>query len=294
MTIGTALAMVYCGAAFGGSFLFMRVAAPDLPAPLFAFLRVGIGSLLILVVGGSGLLASCRRDWRGFAVLGVFMTGGPFLLFAAAEETITAGLGAVINATTPMWTVLILAAWMRQAPTAMRIAAVVVGFTGVAVIVGIDGLRIAPDAWVGVALATAAAASYGIGLTYIRRNMAGHEPMALAFGMLAAASVLLLPLALLTAGQAQPTLPSIAAVLGIATVSTAIAMPLLFQINHRVGPVATSTVTFINPIFGVLWGAVFLHEAVTPTLLGGGLLVFVALAMILNVRPGRLRRSPAS
>jgi drug/metabolite transporter (DMT)-like permease len=90
------------------------------------------------------------------------------------------------------------------------------------------------------------------------------------------------------------TLASIGAVLGIATVSTAIAVPLLFRVNRQVGPVATSTVTFLNPIFGVLWGALFLHEAVTPTLLAGGLLVFVALGLILDIRPLRLLRARAA
>lgn len=290
MTRGVALAMVYCGAAFGGSFLFMRVAAPDLPAPVVAFFRVGIASLLLLVAGGPSLLPVLRREWRGFAVLGVFMTGGPFLLFAAAERSITAGLGAVINATTPMWTVLIVAVWMRQAPTIARIVAVVIGLAGVGVIVGVEGLRISADAWLGVALATIAASSYGIGLTYVRRNMTSLEPLTLAFGQLAAGAVLLLPFAVLTAGDAHPTVPSVAAVIGIATVSTAIAWPLLFRVNRRVGPLATTTVTFLNPIFGVLWGALFLQEAVTPTLLGGGVLVFIALALILNVRPTQLFR----
>jgi drug/metabolite transporter (DMT)-like permease len=84
------------------------------------------------------------------------MTGGPFLLFAAAEQSITAGLGAVINATTPMCTALVAAAWIGQPLTRPRIAAIVLGFAGVAVIVGVDGLRIGPDAWVGVALAMVA------------------------------------------------------------------------------------------------------------------------------------------
>ena len=92
MSPGVLLSMLYCGAAFGGSFLFMRVAAPDLPAPAVAFLRVGIAATVLLIVGGPRLLGDLRRHWRGFVFLGVFMTGAPFLLFAAAEQSITAGL----------------------------------------------------------------------------------------------------------------------------------------------------------------------------------------------------------
>ena len=294
MTPGVILSMLYCGAAFGGSFLFMRIAAPDLPAPVVAFLRVTIAAAVLLIVSGpraGEALGALRREWRKFAVLGVFMTGGPFLLFAAAEQTITAGLGAVLNATTPMWTVLIVTVWLRQRLTVARVAAIIVGFAGVAVIVGAESLRIGPEAWTGVILATVAASLYGIGLTFARRNMGAHEPIPLAFGQLAAGSVLLAPFALLTAGDAHPTLASMSAILGISIVSTAIAWPLLFRLNRQVGPLATSTIPFLNPIFGVLWGALFLHEAVTASLLGGGLLVFVALALILDIRPRRFARA---
>lgn len=293
MTPAVVLSMLYCGAAFGGSFLFMRVAAPDLPPAVVAFLRIAIASLVLLAVSGRPALRALRADWRKFAFLGVFMTGGPFLLFAAAEQTITAGLGAVLNATTPMWTVLIVFFWLGQPLTAARIAAIVIGFAGVAVIVGTEGLRIGPDAWTGVVFATVAASLYGIGLTFARRNMGQHPPVQLAFGQLAAGAILLAPFALLTSGDAHPTAASAAAVLGIAIVSTAIAWPLLFRLNRQVGPLVTSTIPFLNPIFGVLWGALFLHEAVTPTLIGGGALVFVALALILDVLPRR-RPGPVS
>ncbi len=291
------IAMLYCGAAFGGSFLFMRVAAPDIPAPIVAFGRVGIASALLLtvvLVGGSGRRAATLRaiagDWRGFTVLGIFMTAGPFLLFAFAERSITAGLGSIINATTPLWTVIVVSVWLRQRLTARRVAAIVVGFAGVGVIVGLEGLRIAPDAGQGVAAAVLAASLYGVGLTFARRHMSGHEPLELALGQLVAATVLLAPIAALTLGEARPQADSVAAVVGIAVVSTAIAWPLLFHLNRTVGPLATSTVPFLNPIFGVLWGALFLGEAVSPSLLGGGLLVIVSLALILELRlPARLR-----
>jgi drug/metabolite transporter (DMT)-like permease len=297
VSISVLLAMLYCGAAFGGSFLFMRVAAPDIPAPDVAFFRVTIASALLLaavLVSGAGrraaTLREIARDWRGFAVLGVFMTAGPFLLFAFAERSITAGLGAIINATTPMWTVLVVSIWLRQRLTARRVAAVVAGFAGVGVIVGLEGLSIAPDAGQGVLAAIVASSLYAVGLTFARRHMSQHEPLELALGQLLAATVLLAPVALVTLGEAQPRVESVGAVVGIAVVSTAIAWPLLFHLNRTVGPLATSTIPFLNPMFGVLWGALFLGEVVSPSLLGGGLLVFVSLALILELRlPARLR-----
>jgi drug/metabolite transporter (DMT)-like permease len=281
--------LVYCGAAFGGSFLFMRLAAPELPALIVAFGRVTVAALILLPFAGRERLAAMRAHWRDYVIVGFFMAAAPFALFAYAERSLTAGLGSIINATTPLWTAIVLAAWLRQAPTPRRVAAIVVGFVGVGVIVGLEGLQLAPDALAGVLAATAGAASYGIALTYIRQRMAPQQPLQLALGQLIAASVMLAPLAALSAGDAAPSAESALALGGIALISTAIAWPILFRLNHDVGPMATSTVTFLNPVFGTLWGALFLAEAVSPTFVAGSLLVFASLALIFGVPlPARL------
>jgi len=281
--------LVYCGAAFGGAFLFMRLAAPELPALIVAFGRVTVAALILLPFAGRERLAAMRTHWRDYVVVGFFMAAAPFALFAYAERSLTAGLGSIINATTPLWTAIVLAAWLRRAPTRRRVAAIVVGFVGVGVIVGLEGLQLAPDALAGVVAATAGAASYGIALTYIRQRMAPQSPLQLALGQLIAASVMLAPLAALSAGDAAPSAESAVALGGIALFSTAIAWPILFRLNHDVGPMATSTVTFLNPVFGTLWGALFLAEAVSPAFAAGSLLVFASLALIFGVRlPARL------
>ena len=219
------------------------------------------------------------------------MAAAPFALFAYAERSLTAGLGSIINATTPLWTAIILAVWLRQAPTARRVAAIVVGFAGVGIIVGLEGLQLAPDALVGVVAATAGAASYGLALTYMRRRMAPQPPLELALGQLIAASIMLAPFALLSAGDAAPSGESIVAILGLGIFSTAIAWPILFRVNREVGPMATSTVTFLNPVFGALWGALFLAESISPTFLLGaapGLRLVDA-----DLRPADALRPPA-
>jgi drug/metabolite transporter (DMT)-like permease len=294
MSPGVLASLVYCGAAFGGAFLFMRLAAPELPALIVAFGRVAIAALILLPFVGRERLAAMRAHWRDYAVVGFFMAAAPFALFAYAERSLTAGLGSIINATTPLWTAIILAAWVGRAPTPRRIAAIVLGFAGVGVIVGLEGLQLGPDALVSVGAATAGAASYGLALTYIRLRMSPQPPIQLALGQLLAASIMLAPLAALSAGDAAPSAESIVAMAGIAVFSTAIAWPILFRLNREVGPMATSTVTFLNPVFGALWGALFLAETISPTFLAGALLVFASLALIFGVRlPARLRGAAA-
>jgi drug/metabolite transporter (DMT)-like permease len=291
MSPGVLVSLLYCGAAFGGAFLFMRLAAPELPALVVAFGRIAIAALILLPFAGRERLAAMRQSWRDYVVVGFFMAAAPFALFAYAERSITAGLGSIINATTPLWTAIILAAWLRQAPTTGRVAAILVGFLGVGVIVGLEGLQLAPDAVAGVVAAVLGAASYGIALTYIRRRMAPQSPLQLALGQLLAAAVMLAPLAALSAGAAAPSGESLLALLGLGLFSTAIAWPILFRLNREVGPMATSTVTFLNPVFGTLWGALFLRETVSPAFLGGAALVAVSLALIFEARlPGPLRR----
>jgi drug/metabolite transporter (DMT)-like permease len=291
MSPGVLASLVYCGAAFGGAFLFMRLAAPELPALVVAFSRVTIAALILLPFVGREALGAMRAAWRHYVVVGFFMAAAPFALFAFAERSITAGLGSIINATTPLWTAIILAAWMHQAPTSRRVAAIAIGFIGVGVIVGLEGLHLAPDAYLGVAAATAGAASYGVALTYIRRRMAPQPPVRLAAGQLVAASVMLMPFAALSIGETTVTTEAIIAIAGLAILSTAIAWPILFQLNRDVGPMATSTVTFLNPVFGALWGALFLGEVISPTFVVGALLVFVSLALIFDVRPMAMLRS---
>jgi drug/metabolite transporter (DMT)-like permease len=280
---------VYCGAAFGGAFLFMRLAAPEVPAIGVAFGRVAIAALVLLPFAGRGGLSAIRSHWRHYAVVGLFMVAVPFTLFAFAERSITAAMGSIINATTPLWTAIILAAWLHQAPTIRRLAAIAVGFVGVGVIVGLEGITLSTDATLGVASAVVGAASYGVALTYIRRRMAPQPPLQLAFGQLVLGAAMLLPLAALSAGEVEVTGEAVVAILGLGLLSTAIAWPLLFRLNRDVGPLATSTVTFLNPVFGTLWGALFLAEAVSSGFLAGAALVFVSLALILELRlPARL------
>ncbi len=284
MRPGVLLSLVYCGAAFGGSFLFMRLAAPEVPAIGVAFGRVAIAALALLPFARRDGLAAIRVHWRHYAFVGLFMVAVPFTLFAYAERSITAGLGAIINATSPLWLAIIMAVWLRHAPTARRVAAIAIGFVGVGVIVGLEGIAMSPEATAGVAAAVVASASYGIALTYIRRRVAPQPPLHLAFGQLVLGSVMLLPLAVLSAPDVEVTGEAVIALLGIGLLSTAIAWPLLFRLNRDVGPLATSTVTFLNPVFGTIWGVLFLAEAVSAGFLAGAALVFVALALIFDLR----------
>jgi hypothetical protein len=255
--------LVYCGAAFGGSFLFMRLAAPELPALIVAFGRVTVAALILLPFAGRERLAAMRAHWRDYVIVGFFMAAAPFALFAYAERSLTAGLGSIINATTPLWTAIVLAAWLRQAPTPRRVAAIVVGFVGVGVIVGLEGLQLAPDALAGVLAATAGAASYGIALTYMRRRMAPQPPLQLALGRSSRP-----PSCWRWRPRRTPRRAG-----SVASGSFLDRCWPILRLNHDAGPMATSTVTF-STLFGS--GAFFLARCLSPDLVAAPARVRVA------------------
>lgn len=259
---------VLLSAIWGASFLFMRVAAPEFgPIPLTG-IRLAIAAVLLV-----GFLA-----WRGearkvldsalpLAALGVLNSALPFALFAYATLSITAGATAVMNASTPLFAGLIAYFWLRERLSAPKIAGLLIGLAGVVILVwnrtsfGSGGSSWAPFA------ALAASLSYGIAANYTRQRLQNVPPLVSAAGSLAAAALLLSPLVVFYWPSVSPSLVSwlFAVVLGV--VSTALAYLLFFRLISRVGPAKTVTVTYLIPLFGMLWGVIFLGEEITPSML---------------------------
>lgn len=290
MTRTNGLLLVFLGAVFGASFLFMRVAAPVLGPLAVAEGRVLVASVaLLLVVRGSGVRAFAA-DWRAYAILGLVNVAVPFAFISFAEVHLTAGLASLINAATPLATAVVAAYWLRQRLTARRVVAIAIGVLGVGVLVGWSPIALTPETLLAVAASVGAVFGYAIGLTYSRRRFAGRPPLTVAFGQLVGATAILAPGALLTLPSSAPSGGSLAAVLALGLVCTAVAWPILFRLVGALGPTASSTVTFIVPFFGVAWGAIFLGEPVAPGTLIGAALVLVSIALVLDLR---LPRRPA-
>lgn len=288
MTNRTALLLLPLGAIFGSSFLFMRVAAPELGPIAVAEGRVGVAALALALAVGPRDLRVLATEWRGYLVLGLFNVAIPFALISFAEVTISASLAALLNATVPMFAVIVGAIWLRQRLTAKRLTAVVTGLVGVGVLVGWSPIELTPATILAAAAMLSATASYAIGLTYARRRFAGVPPVHSAAGQTMAATVILAPLALLTLPSAPPSLEAAVSVLTLGLLCTAFAWPLLFRLLGAFGPTAASTVTFLAPVFGVTWGALFLAEPLGPEMLVGGAVIAVSLLLIFDIRlPGR-------
>lgn len=265
---------------WGASFLFMRVAAPELgPLPLIA-LRVSIAALVLSPVIGS---AAARRHFRAKAwplmVVGVTNSAVPFSLLAYSTLYVSAGMDSVLNATTPLWAALIAAAGFQASLVRHQVIGLCVGFAGVVVLV--LGAPHAGAAGVPLAIAAALAATllYGFAVNYSKRHLSGVPPFVVAFGSQFFAAVLLLPVALLL-WHRHAVMPSTwGCVVALGVICTGLAYILFFRLVEHAGSTYAASVTFLIPVFGMIWGSVFLGERITPTMLAGSAVVLLGTAL---------------
>ncbi|WP_322029665.1 DMT family transporter [Paraburkholderia sp. J76] len=266
--------LVFLAALWGGSFLFIRVGVADFGvAPLMA-LRVGIGAVFLLLVlfsrrpAREALGTLRERAWPLF-VVGILNSAAPFCLFAWAELTLSAGVTSVINATTPLWGAVVAYVWLKDRLSGLRVVGLVIGFVGVLALVWDQVVTHAGDgaSSTGAALAALAAlvasALYGVAASYTKRHLTGVDPLTVAAGTMTGATLVLAPIALVTWPAAPVSLHAWGAVLGLGVACTGVAYLLFFRLIAAVGPARAITVTFVIPIFGILWGALFLGERVS-------------------------------
>jgi drug/metabolite transporter (DMT)-like permease len=276
--------LVLLGAIWGSSFLFIRVGVPALgPFPLME-LRVGLAALSLAPFAVAlGSVPEVRARWRRFFVLGTLNAAVPFSLIAFAEIHITASLAAILNSTTVLFSVLVAAAWTGEPLTARKIAGVLLGVLGVAVLVGLDPLPLSGVVLMSVGASLLAALFYAVAGTYARRNFSGVAPLTLAVGQQAGAAVLLLPLAAATLPEEAVPLPAALSALGLAILCTAVAYLLYFTLIASIGPTKTLTVTFLSPGFGVLFGVLLLGEPFGLGTLAGLGIILLSVALVTGV-----------
>ena len=265
-----AMELLILSAVWGASFLFMRIAAPELgPIPLIA-LRVGIAAALLLpLLALRGGLAELRRRPWPLLVVGAINSALPFCLLAYATLSVTAGLASILNATSPLWGGLVAHVWLRDRLTRSRALGLLVGFAGVAFLFWGRASFRPGGAGLAVLAALAATLSYGVAASTTRRHLRRVDPLAVAAGSQLGAALLLLPLAVLTWPAGPVTPRAWEAVAGLAVACTAFAYLIYFRLLAVAGPTKAMTVTILTPFFSLLWGVLFLREPVNSGMLVG-------------------------
>jgi drug/metabolite transporter (DMT)-like permease len=279
---------------WGGSFFFVGVAIKELPPLTIAAARVSLAALILWIAAPAlGVVIPWRRDvLLAFLAMGLINNVLPFCLIAWGQTQLASGLAAILNASTPLFTVIaghFLSADDRLTP--LRLGGALCGLLGVAGMIGpqlVDGLGGSVFAELAI---LGAAISYAFASLFGRRfRRMGVDPVATATGQVTASSLVLIPIALIVDrpwALPMPGLATLAAIVAIAALSTALAYILYFRILAGAGATNVVLVTLLAPVSSILLGALFLHERLEPRHFVGLALIGLGLACI----DGRLFRA---
>jgi drug/metabolite transporter (DMT)-like permease len=284
---------------WGGSFFFGKVAVLELPPLTVAFGRVAIAAAILIVLArATGVaLPATFAAWRPFAIMGLLNNAIPFVLILWGQTHIPSGLAAILNATTPLFTVLVAHAATRdERLTPSRLVGVTIGLGGVAVMIGPDLLRDLGSNVAAQGACLLAAISYAFAGIYGRR-FRGEPALRVAAGQLVMSSLMLAPLALVLDPPWTLTPPSAAAwaaLMGTAILSTALGYLIYFRVLARAGATNVLLVTFLIPVSAILLGTLILGEQLAVRHIVGMAAIAAGLAAI-DGRASRmlLRRRPA-
>ncbi|QLF70868.1 EamA family transporter [Peteryoungia desertarenae] len=277
--------LILLGFIWGGSFFLARYAVGTIPPFTLVFLRLSLAALVlhIYLMGRHQLYGHLKRLWQPFLLLGLLNNAIPHTLIFFGQTEIGAGLAAILNATTPIWTVLIANRLTSDEKLSrLKIAGTMLGLAGTAVLIG-PGAFVKTDIphWA-LILPILAAMSYGLAATYGKR-FRDVPPEVTATGQMTASAIIILPVCLLADAPwtlPAPSLTVIAAVLGLALVSTAYGYILFFKIMAQAGATNTSLVTLLVPPSAILLGFIFLNETLHILDVAGMVLIGLGLVVL--------------
>lgn len=275
------------GIVWGSSFVFIELALHSFTPGAIVFLRGLLGTLgllAILLIRGERL-PPWGAHWLHIVVVAALLNAVPGFLFAVGQQWVPSSLAGIVNATTPMMTVLVIVlAFRDQKPTANQVVGIFVGIAGIALVTEVIG-RVEGATVLGVGVLLLATLSYGIAMPYAKRHVSTlpYSPYALATAQVGASVVLTLPGVIFAGGLTAPlTVGAVWGILGLGVLGTGIAYVWNYRNIELAGSVIASSVTYITPVVAVILGVVFLRETLSLTQLVGGLLVIVSALLVQN------------
>ncbi|HEX7804160.1 MAG TPA: DMT family transporter [Pseudoxanthomonas sp.] len=273
----TPLELLLLGAIWGGSFLFMRVAAKPFGAFALVDIRLALGALVMLPFLWRDRAAFTRGIWPKLALIALINSAIPFLLFAWAAQRAPAAIGAICNAMTVLFAALVAFLFFGEKIGVRRALALLAGFAGVVLLATskVAGLSVG---WAVVAGASAALL-YGVGLNLVRRHMAHLPPAAAAGSTLSCSALLLAPFAATHWPTAAIPAAAWFSAIALGVLCTGLAFLMYYRLIQRIGPTRTAVVTYLVPLFGAAFAWLFLNEPVTPAMIAAGLLILGSVAV---------------
>ncbi len=279
--------LLFLGAIWGGAFALMRVAVPEFGPFAMVGLRIGFAALVLLPFIANQKNWSLIRKRRGaFLAVGMTTSGASFPLMAYATLHLGAGIGAVLNGLTPVFTALIAWAWLKQKLAPVQALGIGIAWCGVALLASGRGLSGPTESlWDASHIVPFLAAILGTFLYGASANLAkvylgDVTPTLVSGGSLLFAAIVDLPIAYFYWPSQLPSLGAWTAVLILGVGCTAMAYILYFRLVERIGVSRAISVTFLVPVFGIAWGALFLNESISAPKVGAALLILAGTALI--------------
>ncbi len=267
--------LILLSAIWGASFLFIRMLAPVLGPFWIAESRISIAALALLLY-----LILCRqpldwrKHWRQYTLMGLISAAVPFVMYGYAGRTLPAGYSAILNATSPIWGALLGGLLLGDKLRLRQWLGMLLGVAGVALLVKLGPIEATVEVAMAVLACLVATFCYGLSATWSKRHGSSISPQQTATGSLLAASLLLLPTLPLAPVYGPMSSKLVLIMLALALLCSALAYLLYFRLVANIGPGKALTVTFLVPLFALLWGALFLNESLDwSTVAGCGVVV---------------------
>lgn len=277
--------LILIAAIWGSSFIFLRMSVDSFGPFALIALRTSLAlAVLLPILLWQEKLPLMIKHWRPIFTVGIINAAIPFCLLAYAAINIPAGVLSILNASTPLWGATIAWVWFKDKLPFWRLIGLFIGFFGIMMLVW-DEFELDAVLSSGLALGAGLLAplSYGLSANYTKKHLMGTDPLAVATGSLISASIVLAPLAWLTWPTAPIESRAWAAVFMLALLCTAFTYIIFYRLIMVVGPAKASTVTFLIPIFGVLWGWLWLEEHVTQQILMGAGIIILGTALATGI-----------
>ncbi len=276
--------LIALGAIWGSSFLFMKIAVPAFGPAMMMGGRIGIAAVVLTVFAWLLKKSLPRgRQWKPAIITGIFYAAIPLVLWGYAAQTLSVSLLSIINATAPLFGAALSLLWLRERTSAKGLVGLALGFVGVAVLVGGEEFRAGETPALAISAAFAASILYG-GISLYNQSAKIADPYSNVLGALWVATLMMLPLMVMFPLRETPGMAAWSSVAALGILCTAIAYVVYFRLIEQIGAAPTLTVTYLIPLFGVLWGVMFLDERIGVHHVAGAAMILAGIALVAKSR----------
>jgi len=276
--------LIALGAIWGSSFLFMKIAVPAFGPSMMMGGRIAIAAVTLSIIAWLLKKSLPRgRQWMPAAVIGLFYVAIPLWMWGYASQQLSVSLLSIINATAPLFGAAISLTWLREQTSARGWTGLALGFAGVAVLMGGEGYGDLTPPALAIAAAFAASLLYGAVSNYTQSARVA-DPYGNVLGSLWIATLAMTPLMILFPARETPGIAAWASVAALGILCTALAYVVYFRLIEQIGAAPTLTVTYLIPLFGVLWGVVFLDEHIGVHHVAGAVMILAGITLVAQAR----------